>query len=101
MRMSQTFAEQKINYLPDDRLRLSSNSVCQKMLTKQGSCFPHPEKVIYSEKLIKINRKGKEQERVLLITDKAIYNLMPSDFSKCKRRIALESIESATISTIQ
>ena len=70
------------------------------MLHKQGSCFPDPEKVIYSAKLIKINRKGKEQDRVLLITDKAIYNLIPSDFSKCKRRIDIESIESITISTI-
>lgn len=81
-----------------DMLNLSNNSSCQKMLHKQGSSFPEPECVRYSEKLIKINRKGKEQERALLVTDKAIYNLMPSDFSKCKRRIDLESIESVTIS---
>ena len=84
----------------DDALNLSHNTQCAKMLHKQGSCFPEPEKVIFSEKLIKINRKGKEQDRVLLISDKAIYNLIPSDFTKCKRRIDLESIESVTISTI-
>eukprot|EP01084_Bolivina_argentea_P312073 540262_1 len=84
----------------DDALNLATNTSCQKMLSKTGSSFPNIENVIYSEKLIKINRKGKEQERVLLITDKAIYNLKPKEMGKCQRRIDLELIESITISTI-
>ena len=33
------------------------------------------EKLLFSDKLIKINRYGLSQERNILITDKAIYNL--------------------------
>ena len=45
----------------DDMLNLRTDPQCKKMLYQHGSSFPHPEKVIYSSKLIKINRKGKEQ----------------------------------------
>ena len=33
------------------------------------------EKLLFSDKLIKINRYGLSQERNILITDKSIYNL--------------------------
>jgi 16S rRNA U516 pseudouridylate synthase RsuA-like enzyme len=33
------------------------------------------EQILFSDKVIKINRHGSSQERNLLITDKAIYNL--------------------------
>jgi len=82
-----------------DSISLGSNSACRKMLAKLGENWPKDEKVKLSQALIKINRKGKEQQRVMLITDKAIYNLMPRDLSKCRRRIRLENVASVTFST--
>merc|ERR1719499_2655934 len=82
-----------------DTLSLASNAQCKKMLGKLGENWPSEEKVKLSQALIKINRKGKEQQRVMLITDKAIYNLMPRDLSKCRRRIRLENVASVTFST--
>ena len=35
-----------------------------------------------------------------MITDKAIYNLLPSNFGTCKRRIGLETIQNITISQV-
>ena len=56
-----------------DRLNLSSNDDVSKMLSKMGDNFPEEEKVILSIKITKINKRNKEQERILLITDKALY----------------------------
>lgn len=42
--------------------------------------------------MAQINRRAKEQNRVLVITDKALYNCMPNDPAKCKRRIAIEKL---------
>jgi len=86
--------------LDADLLHLASNSQCKRMLGKLGENWPQPELVKLSQRLIKINRKGREQQRVMLITDKAIYNLMPRDMSKCRRRIRLENIASVTFSDI-
>ncbi|ETO30714.1 hypothetical protein RFI_06406, partial [Reticulomyxa filosa] len=58
--------------------------------------FPLPEKVIFSDNLIKINKRSKEQERVLLITDKAVYNLKPKEYHKCQRRIDIDKIVSVS-----
>merc|ERR1712154_318577 len=57
------------------------------------------EKVVLSVKLIKINKRGKEQNRILLLTDKALYNLKPKEIRKCQRRIDLEKVVSVTVST--
>lgn len=84
----------------NDVLSLRSNHGCKKMLMKLGENWPEAEKVQLSQALLKINRKGREQQRVLLITDKALYNLMPRDMTKCRRRIRLENIASATFSTV-
>jgi serum/glucocorticoid-regulated kinase 2 len=84
----------------EDSLGLASNGNCKKMLQKLGENWPEAEKVKLSLSLIKINRKGKEQNRVMLITDKAIYNLMPRDYSKCRRRIRLENVASVTFSSV-
>lgn len=82
-----------------DSLKLSTNGACQKMLNRLGNSFPQEEKVLFSSRVIKFNKRNKEQERVLLITDKAIYNLMPNDFGKCRRRIEMTKLDSITIST--
>merc|ERR1719334_425204 len=82
----------------NDMLKLSSNVQCQKMLSKMGDNFPEQERVVMSVKLVKINKRGKEQNRILLLTDKALYNLKPKEIRKCQRRIDLEKIVSVTIS---
>jgi len=82
----------------DDTLRLSNNIECLKMLNKMGDNFPNNERVVMSLELVKINKRGKEQNRVLLLTDKALYNLKPKELSKCQRRIDIEKIGSITVS---
>lgn len=84
---------------PYDRLELATNATVKKMIQKYGVNYPDHEIIIYSNNLIKINRKGREQERTLLITSKALYNLVPKNYMKCKRRIKLEDIDMVTIST--
>jgi len=46
-----------------DSLKLSDNSSCLKMLRRYGDNHPNPERVILSVKLVKINKKEKEQSR--------------------------------------
>eukprot|EP01084_Bolivina_argentea_P316674 548979_1 len=79
----------------DDMLKLSQNEICQKMLSEMGK----EERVVLSVKLLKINKRGKEQDCILLLTDKALYNVNPKQIHKCKSRIDLEKIVSVTIST--
>lgn len=83
-----------------DSLKLSENSSCLKMLKRFGDNYPNPEKVILSIKLIKINKKEKEQRRILLLTDKALYNLKANQLKKPQRRIEYKLISSISISTI-
>ena len=62
--------------------------------------------MVYSSYIIKINHKGKEQKRILIISDKAIYNvgeatnIKKSPLGKLKRRIQLTQIHAITISCI-
>jgi len=79
----------------NDHLGCGSNPTVQKLLTRIGKM---PEVVHFSDFVIKINRRGKEQPRVLAITTKGVYNLMPNNYGKCKRRIAIEKLASVTIS---
>lgn len=81
-----------------DLLYLGQNALCKKMLSKMGDNYPSPERVILSVKLIKINKKEKEQSRILLLTDKAVYNLKAKKISSCQRRIHYSLIESISIS---
>lgn len=83
----------------NDALVLSKNDECVRMLLKMGDNYPEPEQIQLSEQVIKINSKQKEQKRVLLVTDKALYNLIPNSYKQCKRRIPIEKIASITIST--
>ena len=53
------------------------------------SCNAHNEKIIFSDVVKKINRKGSTQKRILMITTRAIYNL---ENNKCKRRIEVQDI---------
>jgi len=83
-----------------DHLCLAGNHSVQKMLNKHGKNTPLPEIVKFSDFVIKINRREKEQTRVMLITNKAVYNLMPNNYGKCKRRIAIDELGSITASGI-
>ena len=55
------------------------------------------EKILFTDFVMKINRKGKQQQRTLLITDKAVYNLKDK---KMKRRIDIQSITAITASQV-
>jgi len=83
-----------------DKMKMKENPLCIRMLKLIGENMPSEEIVVYSNQLIKINRRGKEQLRTLLITNKAVYNCMPKNIGRCKRRIPIEEIASVTISTI-
>jgi serum/glucocorticoid-regulated kinase 2 len=83
-----------------DHLCLAGNHSVQKMLNKHGKNTPLPEIVKFSDFVIKINRREKEQTRVMLITNKAVYNLMPNNYGKCKRRIAIDELGSVTASQV-
>ena len=54
------------------------------------------EPILFSDKIIKKNRFGFNQERNLIITNKALYNLKKKDL---KRRILLNMIRGITISS--
>jgi len=53
------------------------------------------EKILFSDFVIKINRRNKEQNRVMVITDKAVYNVKNY---KLKRRIVIMNLISITMS---
>jgi len=82
-----------------DRLKLQGDADCRKMLATMGETKVQEETVEYSNNVIKINRRGKEQTRILLITSKAVYNCLPNKVTKCKRKIPMEEIASMTLST--
>ena len=54
--------------------------------------------VIFSDVVTKINRKDKPQGRILVVTDKAVYNLNRA--KKCKRRIDITKVDAITVSTM-
>jgi hypothetical protein len=82
---------------PDyDQLNLATNPYVLKMLRSTGK---GDERVIWSSKEIKVNKKGKQQTRVLIISDGAVYNMKPGDYAKFQRRIKLDNIAGITLST--
>lgn len=54
--------------------------------------------MVFSVKLTKINRKGKNQNRVLLITSRHIFNLMPENYSKCNRCMQIAQLHHVSFS---
>ena len=57
---------------------MDQNHIIDKLLFREDKTITKltkQEQILFSDKLIKINRHGSSQERNLLITDKAIYNL--------------------------
>lgn len=87
--------------VPLDYLALGNNKNLEKMLAKfNREDATTKEEVKFSDMMVKINRRDKPQERVILVTAKAMYNLLPSDVTKCKRRIPLALIDSVTVSEV-
>ena len=81
-----------------DYLNLSENENIKTLIENEG--LGAQETIIYSEKVTKINRKGKKQDRYLMITNKAIYNIKPKKYAKSKRRVAISDVGMLTLSAI-
>lgn len=77
----------------NDHLDLVGQPQVQKML-EDGR-----ESVLYSDFVCKINRKDKQQTRVLLISNQAIYNLIPNTY-RCKRRIPIKTLMGVSTSQL-
>ena len=56
------------------------------------------EQVLFSDLVTKLNRKGKAQQRVLLLTSRAVYNLDVGGYKRCKRRILIGHVCAVTVS---
>ena len=83
-----------------DFLGLEGNGAVRSMLFKLGQNTPQLEQIVFSDHVTKINRREKEQVRTLLITTRAVYNLLPNNYSKCKRRIPITLLSSITVSQL-
>ena len=57
-----------------------------------------PESCLFSDLLTKLNRRGKAQQRCMLLTSRALYNFEPSVYKKCKRRILIRQVSLVTVS---
>lgn len=76
-----------LDYNPDnDFLLFHGDSTVRK--------FIRDETVLFSDELIKVNKYGMKQERNILITNKAVYNLQNRDL---KRRIEYSSIKGISV----
>ena len=73
-----------------DFLNLSKNYTIKNNITRE-------EEIQFSDKIFKINKYGWKQERNVLITDKAIYNLKKLSL---KRRIDFKTIIGITLSKL-
>ena len=73
-----------------DFLNLSKNYTIKNNVTRE-------EEIQFSDKITKINNRGWKQERNILITDKAVYNLKKLTL---KRRIDLKTIIGISISKL-
>ena len=79
-----------------DALGLAQDKDIQTLIKEEGV---GNEVLILSEKVIKINRKGKKQNRYLMITDKGIYNLKPKKYQDSQRRVSIKLVGMITLST--
>jgi hypothetical protein len=79
-----------------DYMRVNGDPKFYKMLASNSG---GNERLIFSIIGVKVNRKGKSQDRALLITNRAVYNSIPSDIRKCQRRIPLERLHHLTVSS--
>ena len=69
---------------PRDYLQLARNKRALKALAANSALAGQ---VLLSLNVTKINRRGKSQTRVLLVTTRHVLNLMPDNYAKCNRCI--------------
>jgi len=67
-----------------DYLRIASDPQVAKMLTKYGELKPGSKgtSILFVDNIEKINRKAKTQERILMLTSQAVYNLAPEKYKE-------------------
>ena len=56
------------------------------------------ETVVFSERVLKINKRGKEQERDLIVTSRAVYNFVPKEYGEFQRCIQLSQVSGVVLS---
>lgn len=90
------------SFSKDDKngMYVARNACRQELTAAERWAAAAPEVVVFSDLVTKINRKNVSQERGLVITSRAIYNVLPPDYVKPKRRIPLEAISGITTSAV-
>lgn len=56
------------------------------------------ESVQFSDSVIKVNKRGKNQERDLIITNLALYNFLPNNYKQCQREIRIQHLKGIVLS---
>ena len=67
--------EQKLNIIKSNLSFINTTLFLQRIQEKKISDLIPDEKLYYTGTIIKINKAGKRQERLLVITEKALYNI--------------------------
>eukprot|EP01083_Nonionella_stella_P016534 46156_1 len=80
-----------------DLLKLRNIDAIKELIKKEGNGI---ERVMCSCKVTKINRKGRNQDRYLMITNKAIYNLKPKKYKQSQRRVLISKVGMITLSSL-
>eukprot|EP01006_Ploeotia_vitrea_P055740 TRINITY_DN68028_c0_g2_i1.p1 TRINITY_DN68028_c0_g2~~TRINITY_DN68028_c0_g2_i1.p1 ORF type:complete len:1024 (-),score=607.08 TRINITY_DN68028_c0_g2_i1:43-3114(-) len=75
-----------------DHLRIANNKTLLQFLEKQNKQHKELETVVFSDVVLKVNKRGKEQERDLVITNIAIYNFLPGKYKQCQRSIPITKL---------
>merc|ERR1712187_18258 len=75
---------------------LAKDKLIQTLIKEEGV---KDEVIVLSEKVVKINRKGKKQNRYLLVTNKGIYPLKPKKYQDSQRRVSIKLVGMITLST--
>ncbi|CAH9059200.1 unnamed protein product [Cuscuta epithymum] len=79
---------------PGDHLGVRSRPYLMKILDKQGD-----KNIVFVDKVLKITSSGKMKQRILLITDCAIY-LVDPEGDVLKRRVALAAVDKLCLSKL-
>ncbi|KAH7823840.1 putative myosin heavy chain [Monocercomonoides exilis] len=77
-----------------DGLKLESNEEVMKVLTAAGD-----RKVLFSDEVMKVNKRLKTQKRVLAVTDQAVCSITPSSLI-VKRRIPFQELGAINLSCL-
>ncbi|KAG0455141.1 hypothetical protein HPP92_024433 [Vanilla planifolia] len=80
--------------MPGDYIGVPSDPYLSKILRKQGDG-----KVLFADKILRFTGSGKIKQRILLITDFAIYLIDPNS-DVLKRRIALAAVDKICVSEL-